>query len=172
MRKVRWLRTVLCLAFIAMGPATALAQQVKVENIDIVTFGIYSPGKITSHEAVPGTNGITLREGRALVSQTETVPGIVGTTFGIDYVLRGSPKGKVVKLTYVTRFPASGMVNDKGQKLEKTQFEWNDTIGQNATRTYTLDHAWEVVPGDWTLEFYYERRKLGEKRFTITPAKS
>jgi hypothetical protein len=100
------------------------------------------------------------------------VPAIVGTTFGIQYVLRGTPKGQVVKLTYVTRFPQSGIVNDKGQKLEKSQFEWNDTIGETRIRTYTLDNAWEVVPGDWMLEFYYEGRKIGEKRFTMTSPKS
>jgi hypothetical protein len=75
-------------------------------------------------------------------------------------------------LNYVTRFPPSGMVNDKGQKLEKTQFEWNDTIGQTAVRTYTFDNAWEIVPGDWTMEFYYEGRKIGEKRFSVTAPKS
>jgi hypothetical protein len=82
------------------------------------------------------------------------------------------PPGQVVKLNYVTRFPQTGMVNDKGEKLAKSQFTWNDTVGKNAVRTYTLDHAWEVVPGDWTMEFYYEGRKLGEKRFTVTAPKS
>lgn len=172
MRRVRWLRALLCLVFASMGSMATQAQQVTVDRIEIVTFGIFSPGKITQKDAVPGTNGITLREGRELLSQTETVPGVVGTTFGIRYVLRGAPKGQVVKLTYVTRFPPSGMVNDKGQKLEKTQFEWNDTIGPTSIRTYTLDNAWEIVPGDWTMEFYYEGKKLGEKRFTITAPKS
>ena len=155
-----------------MGSAAALAKQISVDRIDIVTFGIFSSGTVTSSEARPGTNGITLREGRELLSQTETVPGTVGATFGIQYVLRGSPDGQVVKLNYVTRFPQAGMVNDKGQKLQKTQFEWNDTIGKPAIRTYTLDNAWEIVPGDWTMEFYYEGKKLGEKRFTITAPKS
>jgi Domain of unknown function (DUF3859) len=132
----------------------------------------FSPGKVIKRETMEGTNGITLREGRTLLSQTETVPGVVGTTFGIQYVLRGPPKGKVVKLTNVTRFPPSGMVNDKGQKLDKTQFDWNETIGNTEIRTYTLDHAWEVVPGDWTMEFYYDGRKIGEKRFTVTAPKN
>jgi uncharacterized protein DUF3859 len=172
MRNVRCLRTLLCLVFASMGSVTTRAQQVSVDHIDIVTFGIFSPGKITERDAVPGTNGITLREGRELLSQTETVPGIVGTTFGIEYVLRGSPDGRVVKLNYVTRFPQAGMVNDKGQKLAKSQFEWNDTIGKTAIRTYTFDNAWEIVPGDWTMEFYYEGKKIGEKRFTITAPRS
>jgi hypothetical protein len=172
MRNVRWLRTLLCLVFASMGSMATQAQQVTVDRIEIITFGIFSPGKITQKEALPGTNGITLREGRELLSQTETVPGTVGATFGIQYVLRGSPDGQVVKLNYVTRFPQAGMVNDKGQKLTKSQFEWNDTIGKTAIRTYTFDNAWEIVPGDWTMEFYYEGKKLGEKRFTITAPKS
>jgi hypothetical protein len=103
------------------------------------------------------------------LSQGETVPGHVGTTFGITYTLVGSPKGKVVKLTYVTRFPPARIVNDKGEKRDKSQFEWNDTIGQpGGIRAYTLTNAWEVLPGEWNLEFYYEGRKIGEKRFTVT----
>lgn len=169
MRDLRCLRTLLCLVFASIGSAAALAEQVKIDHIEIVTFGIFSSGKITKQEDRPGTNGIKLREGRKLLSQTEIVPGIVGTTFGIQYVLQGAPKGQVVKLTYVTRFPRPGMVNDKLLKMEKSEFEWNDTIGESAIRTYTLDHEWEVVPGDWTLEFYYDGRKIGEKHFTMTP---
>jgi hypothetical protein len=168
MRDATWLRTLLCVAFASMGSAAALAKQISVDRIDIVTFGIFSSGTVTSSEARPGTNGITLREGRKLLSRTETVPGVVGATFGIQYIVRGAPKGQVVKLTYVTRFPPSGMVNGTGEKLEKSQFDWDDTVGKTAIRTYTLDNAWEIVPGDWTMEFYYEGRKIGEKRFTMT----
>jgi Domain of unknown function (DUF3859) len=171
MRYTSWLRALLCVAFASMGSGAALAQKLNVDRIDIVTFGIFSPGKITQQEARPGTNGITLREGRKLLSQTETVPGVVGTTFGIQYVVRGAPKGQNVKLTYITRFPSSGMVNGKGEKLAKSQFDWDDTIGKTAIRTYTLDNPWEIVPGDWTMEFYYEGRKIGEKRFTVTAPK-
>jgi hypothetical protein len=172
MRYASWLRTLLCLVFASMGSAAALAKQISVDRIEIVTFGIFSPGTVTSKEARPGTNGITQREGRKLLSQTETVPGVVGTTFGIQYVVRGAPKGQNVKLTYITRFPPSGMVNAKGEKLEKSQFDWDDTIGKTAIRTYTLDDAWEIVPGDWNMEFYYEGRKIGEKRFTVTAPKN
>ena len=168
MRDATWLRTLLCVAFASMGSAAALAKQISVDRIDIVTFGIFSSGTVTSSEARPGTNGITLREGRKLLSRTETVPGVVGATFGIQYIVRGAPKGQVVKLTYVTRFPPSGMVNGTGEKLEKSQFDWDDTVGKTAIRTYTLDNAWEIVPGDWKMEFYYEGRKIGEKRFTMT----
>jgi hypothetical protein len=172
MRDATWLRTLLCVAFASMGSAAALAKQISVDRIDIVTFGIFSSGTVTSSEARPGTNGITLREGRKLLSRTETVPGVVGATFGIQYIVRGAPKGQVVKLTYVTRFPPSGMVNGKGEKLEKSQFDWDDTVGKTAIRTYTLDNAWEIVPGDWKMEFYYEGRKIGEKRFTMTAPKN
>jgi len=166
------------MAFGALGLAAARAEPLvvagqeptRIDRIEIATFGIFSPGDVTKRIEAPGTNGLTLREGRKLLSQTETVPGRIGTTFGINYTLVGSPKGKVVRLTYVTRFPAGGMVNDKGERLEKSQFDWDDTIGAPATRTYTLDHAWEIVPGEWNLEFYYEGRKIGEKHFTVTAA--
>jgi Domain of unknown function (DUF3859) len=172
MRDATWFRPLLCVAFASMGSAAALAKQISVDRIDIVTFGIFSSGTVTSSEARPGTNGITLREGRKLLSQTETVPGVVGTTFGIQYVVRGTPKGQVVKLTYATRFPPSGMVNGKGEKLEKSQFDWDDTIGKTSIRTYTIDNAWDIVPGDWNMEFYYKGRKIGEKRFTMTAPKN
>src|SRR5258708_3138066 len=154
-------------ALLVIGSSTAFAQTTRVDRIEIVNFGLYS-GTLEKHEALPGTAaGINIEENRKLVEQTETVPGRIGGRFGIEYVLRGQPKGKVVKLTYITRFPPQGMVNDKGEKLEKSQFEWNGTIGTRAIRTYTFDNSWEIVPGDWTLEFYYQGRKIGEKRFTV-----
>jgi hypothetical protein len=128
-----------------MGSMATQAQQVTVDRIEIITFGIFSPGKITQKEALPGTNGITLRDGRELLSQTETVPGTVGATFGIQYVLRGSPDGQVVKLNYVTRFPQAGMVNDKGQKLTKSQFEWNDIRSIMRGRSCRATGRWNSI---------------------------
>jgi len=169
MREFRFLRILLLLVFAVTGSAAAFAQQIRVDQIDIVAFGLFSSGKVTERLAVPGTSaGVTLREGRTLLTQTETVPGHLGTTFGIQYVLRGTPKGKVVDLTYVTRFPPQGMVNDKGQRLEKSSFGWSDTIGETGIRTYTFDNPWEIVPGEWAMEFYYEGRKIGDKHFTVT----
>ena len=161
------MRALFFAALIAIGSTSVGAQTVQIDRIEILNFGIYL-GQITKHEEQPGTPaGINTVENRKLVKQTETIPGRIGTRFGIEYVVRGRPQNKVVTITCITRFPSQGLVNDKGQKFTKSEFIQQDIIGENSVRTYTFDNSWEVVPGIWSLEFYYEGRKVGEKLFNI-----
>ena len=162
------MRTILFFAaLIAIGSTTVSAQTTQIDRVEILNFGIYS-GQITKHEELPGTPaGINTVENRKLVKQTETIPVRIGTRFGIEYVVRGQPQNKTVTMTCITRFPSPGLVNDKGQRFAKSEFIQQNVIGVKGIRTYTFDNAWELVPGLWSLEFYFEGRKVGEKLFNI-----
>jgi len=158
------MRILVCIAVLALGSAQAAAQEMRVEIID---YGIYS-GRTVGHTDRPGTaNGINEVLDRKLIEQTEVVTARLGERFGIEYVVRGQPNGTIVTLTEITRFPPQGLVNAKGERLQKSEFEWQEVIGRRAIRTYDFTDAWEMVEGDWTLEFYYQGRKIGEKRFKI-----
>jgi hypothetical protein len=154
----------------ALVSTNARAQQAKVDAVEIVGFGIFSSGKVLKLEQIPGTDDVAMREDRKLVTRTDSVPGLIGTTFGVQFTLHGTPPGALVKLTCVTRFPPPGVLNDKGRTLDKSQSEWNGAIGQADIRTFTFADPRDIVAGDWSMEFYYAGRKIGEQRFTVTAA--
>jgi hypothetical protein len=40
-------------------------------------------------------------------------------------------------------------------------------IGTTQFRSYVLDNDWEVVPGVWIFQVWYQGRKLAEQKFTL-----
>ncbi len=162
------MRVLLCAAVLAMVSATASAQAPQVERINVLDFGIYT-AKFTQKgkDERTASGHVNTLAGYKLVKQTETISARIGQRFGIKYVVVGKPKGKVVTLDWLTRFPPQGVVNPKGEKFSENQFTRTAIIGETTFRSYTFEEAWELVPGTWVFEFYYQGRKLGEKRFNV-----
>lgn len=162
MRTILWFSLILVLV-----PTRILAQTVTVDHVDIVSYGLFSQ-TLVKNEQRPGTSaGIDTVKDRKLIQQTGVITAGLGQAFGIEYVVQGNPQGASVMLTEITRFPPQGMVNSKGERLEISQFDWKEFIGKPRVRTYAFDNSWEMVPGDWVLEFYYQGRKLGAQQFKI-----
>lgn len=160
------MRSLLALVLLTLS-ATAHAQtDVRVTVID---YGVLSakPGKMVS---TPGTAIGFTREmtNYKLVRQAETIVAKQGVTFGIHYRVDGARKGQVLKGTCITRFPAGGVTNSKGEKSQADEYDCELKGGDVTWRSYTFDEAWELVPGDWNLEFWYAGQKIGEKRFAVT----
>jgi hypothetical protein len=157
---------------LALTIATSLsihAEDVRVLRVNVVEFGIYELGKTI---AAPHPNmeagQISPAGEQKLVEVTTTIRAKIGLSFGVRFVLIGSPQGQGVHLTYVTRFPAPGATNPTtGTVHDKSEFLWPTTIGKNTARSYRFDESWELLPGKWSLEFWYEGRKLGEQTFTV-----
>lgn len=41
-------------------------------------------------------------------------------------------------------------------------------IGRVFYESYHFDHDWEMVPGAWSFEIWYDGRKLTEQKLTVT----
>lgn len=162
------MRTVALIIALLFASPTAHAEPEEVERLDIVAFGIYrtnfvrkDPSGTTAH----GTVGVV--DDYSLVEQTDTVCARLGLSFGVEYVLVGKPEGKVVSIDWVTRFPPGGMTRPSGQHFTESRLATFKIIGDRSYRDYTFDETWEMVPGKWSLEFYHQGRKIGEKTFTV-----
>jgi hypothetical protein len=40
-------------------------------------------------------------------------------------------------------------------------------IGAQLHRDYTFEHDWELLPGVWTFQIWYQGRLLAEEKFTV-----
>lgn len=150
--------------------AGGYAQQITVTAVDIVETGLYSIRKIEVIESANTAAGVvTPATDRRLLKLTTTVPPVVGTSFGFRFIVRGKPQGAKTKITFITKYPAPGLRNPAtGKTSYQSEFEWPVQIGKVEGRTYTIDNAWEAVPGVWSLEFWHNGRKLGGQTFTMT----
>jgi hypothetical protein len=155
------------LVFFAATSASAQAPQ--VERIDVVEYGIYT-ANAESRESVPGSaaGNLTIEKDIRLLQTTRNVPARRGVEFGFRYVVIGAPVGVAVPFHMVTIFPSPGLKNPRQTAdHDRNEFDRTKMIGTTQFRSYVLDNDWEVVPGVWIFQVWYQGRKLAEQKFTL-----
>jgi hypothetical protein len=143
-----------------------------VERITISDPGLYGYETEKVEDAPNSVRGIfrTVRNQR-LIEQTERVPGLIGTSFGVNFDVAGKPNGESVTLRLITRFPAPGLRDPKTGKLFLTsENDRQFKIGQLAFRSFTFDESWEIMPGTWSFEFWFGGKLLATQKFEVVKA--
>lgn len=160
------MRLLLGALFLSAWSTFASAQGVRVEIRDP---GIYSAVE-RGRERVPSlaTGDITYIENARLEERTTTVNARLGVRFGYTYDLMGRQAGDELSLRFVTRFPQPGLRNPStGNTTVTEEITQAKTAGESHVDLYSFEHEWELVPGVWTFEIWYEGLKLAEQKFNI-----
>jgi hypothetical protein len=105
--------------------------------------------------------------GHQLIERTDQICARLGVRFGVTIRLEGKPSGAPVMLEIVNTYPPQGIINDKGQKFDKTRFPWRATIGQPTSIVFTFDETWEMAHGTWSYDIEFNGQKIGERAFTV-----
>ena len=144
--RMRALSSILfCLTFAAFSPACG--QNVNGKLPRIVDFGIYSAD----------------RENPELLSETEQIPAIVGTVFGIRIVLDGETTASI---SFRWTFPA--MQNPANAQIWTEMTGTRELSGDRAHPFLArINNDWEAVPGDWTLQVLRSEQVVAEKVFQV-----
>ncbi len=146
-----------------------------VTGITITNTGTFT-GETTSAPARPGPQSPTGTVGTEVdwhfVSDSADVAGKVGTQFGIEFRIDGTPPGEGVTLHLALTFPPRGIRNpNTGDMLHTAKIAFpNLKIGALCLVGYGFDNAWEIVPGVWTAQIWYQDRMLAERTFTVGKA--
>ncbi len=99
---------------------------------------------------------------------TRTIPARPGVRFGFRYNVVGAPDGTQVPVTIVDKFPKQGLRKPgSAESFYREEYVAQKTIGRESYTDYGFDHDWELVPGTWTIELWYQGRKLTEQSFTV-----
>jgi hypothetical protein len=164
------MRFLLIAAVLLAAPAAATAGDIRVERIDIVDAGIYTvaTGEETADPDAP-TGTIAAPTTATLVEATTAIPGRRGLEFGLRYVIVGEPAGAEVSLDFVIAYPAPGLVDPaEPEPLRESRFTRPKQIGETIYLGYGFENDWEIVPGEWRFEIWYEGSRLAERRFAVT----
>ena len=164
MRGVFWLG--LALLGFAGGAA---AQQARADRIELLQFGLYKAER-TSDTAAPGTPAgqVHTITSVTFTDATPRIPARLGTRFGIQFRVVGTPADQNVTLREIWRLPAPGLRNPtSGNIYRESVVEFTMPLGATRVRGYGFDHDWEVVPGDWTIEIWDGQRRLLAYTFNV-----
>lgn len=149
--------------------SSAEARHVQVNNIEISDYGIYGGRKVVKMKQ-PGapTGSKNMVKTIFLVNETTDIPATLGTRFGLRFVVNGSPPNEVVFITKVVILPKEGLkVPNKENRIYKYERKMKTKIGLSEFTGYTFDNEWETIPGKWTIQLWYDGKKMAEKLFTV-----
>jgi hypothetical protein len=160
----------------AAQTATVTEPAATVSGITVTNVGAYT-GQSLSAPSRAGQLSPTGTIGTAsdwhFVSNSTDIAGEVGNQFGIEFRIDGKPAGDGVTLHLVINFPSQGIRNpNTGDLLHKTNITFpNLKIGATCLLGYGFDNAWEIVPGVWTEQIWYQDHMLAERSFTVSKSK-
>jgi hypothetical protein len=175
--------TFLVLCLLAAAASSAAAQTTAtvaekgptITGVTVTNAGTYT-GQSTGTAAHAGQLSPTGTIGTAadwhFVSDAPDVAGKVGTQFGIEFRIDGAPPGDNVTLYLVLAFPPQGIRNpNTGDTMHATNIAFpNMKIGALCLLGYGFDNAWEIVPGVWKQQVWYQDHMLAERTFVVNKA--
>lgn len=120
-------------------------------SIEIISHGQLLPGELDA-EGNP-----------RLETQTSCIPLVPGTSFGVQFhaLKAGMPTGNdqvTVRMTW--HYPPES-------NRPPIEQGWTVPLGSKTTALYSLEHDWELIPGEWRIEFSDGSRKLAEQVFEL-----
>jgi hypothetical protein len=154
---------------------TVPADNPTVTGVTITNAGTYT-GQSISTPTSAGQQSPTGTVGRTadwqFLSDSPDIAAKVGTQFGIEFRIDGTPPGEAITLRLVLAFPPQGIRNpNTGDMLHAANIAAPSMkIGALCILGYGFDNAWEIVPGVWKAQIWYQNRMLAERTFTVSKA--
>lgn len=151
-------------------------QTPKVESVEITHWGAATPDmmknkKETACPACGVDNMCAYLSELENVPNSEIVPGILKSGFGLIYKVRGTSQDAhtMLKANFIyppMTNPLTGEVKTREDGMLFADFDKPNTTG------WTFGSEWEIVPGEWTIQIleFGKDKVLAEKRFTVTKA--
>src|ERR1700738_2224763 len=144
---------------------SAYAQAALVERIRFTEYGIYTVDRDVQGRDVLGINRAAASNVRHAAT-LRTIPAQIGTTFGFRYKVIGRPHAAWVELRQVVIFPSPGIIPSSSSKpITQDEFVLQTRIGETSYASYTLEDAFELVPGNWVFEIWQGQSKAGYTEF-------
>jgi hypothetical protein len=158
------MKFLIVLAVLLLTTAFADAQQIK--GIEVTEYGIYAVDKAACKRDAQGIERCD-RSNIRHAATTWTVPANIGVEFGLRYRVTGVPAGAKISIKRVWLLPPPGFHPPSQPPIDHLDRIDDVTVGEPMLVTYGFDDAWELLPGTWTVRFYYGERLLGERKFTM-----
>lgn len=151
-----------------LAPAAKADTDLQIQAAQIVGYGIFKAASQSSYRGFTRSSiaADTVR-GVQFTDFTNEIPGVLGTNFGFEYVVNTTPRGQLMRIRSIIKFPEPGL-QTPGGRLYPESIEVKDVrIGERNLHGYGFDEEWEIVPGEWVFEIWYKKARIIKKTFTV-----
>ena len=164
----------LLIIILCFGTSCGPYKEVDVDDLTSIKFneiryGICSTTNEVATETIHDSLDIkrTLSSGFELIEQTDTIPSILGLTFGLEYEIETTPKQfGYVKFEQVWIFPQT-IVDAKGSQIDQLRYTADIDVNYPTYSTYALEKDYELVKGQWKFQLYLDGKLFHERTFYL-----
>jgi hypothetical protein len=121
---------------------------------DILWYGVIDDG---TEEQDPETRR----------TPTDRVPARLGVTFGYAFQVSGPPAGSSITVKQVARYPQTRRNAETGRDQATDEADTDCVVGKPCLSSYSLEVQDELITGEWSMEIYFQGRKIGEQKFNL-----
>ena len=136
-------------------------------RVEITEYGIYTAdeqGCTRDEQGIQRCDRTNIRH----ATTTLTVPAQRGVQFGVKFRVFGSPDGAEVLVRRIWLLPDLGLQSPRASEpIRRIVRQDSVTVGAESFTSYIFDDPWELVPGNWTLEYWQGDHKLLSETFTV-----
>jgi hypothetical protein len=146
-----------------------IARAADVTSIEIIEYGKYEVQRVG--EATKTETG-TLESkvsNVTFVQQTQNILATHTNAIGVRFAVHGSPSGEAVTIKVVLKTPG---ITPPGRK---TVFDHSANYTANIEEPFLywwgFREKWEMVPGTYVIQLFYNDKMFAEKTFKVTTSK-
>lgn len=137
------------------------------EKIEVVYAGVVKKEIVQKEGGYALENNSRYLRTRQFVEEKDTVPGTLGTAFGLVFTVKGDSP-----LSLTARYLHPSMANPLTREI-LTIHETSLSVrpGETEIVGWVFAREWEIAPGRWILQIWEGGKKLAEKIFMVTREK-
>jgi hypothetical protein len=141
---------------------------IDIEAVEIIEYGRYCidpNGDPVKMESAATGNVIPISHAR-LLAHTNQIPAEIGNSFGCRFLIKGKPQDAPVDVIVIVKHPA---FSKPGRSLtDEDKVPWVYRLGKKSGYIYRLDHQWECIPGQWSIQVWWNGNIYAEQIFILT----
>jgi hypothetical protein len=138
----------------------------RVQEIDIIEYGIFEATTESKKSGYSLNAPTNILGNLKCIRKTSFIPAILGTRFGLRFLVKGTPKREKIEVLFKVQYP--GLKHPgTGQTIHNDEAYRQIEMGESNYVGHTFDREWTMVPGKWSFQIFYRGRKLAEKNFTV-----
>lgn len=139
------------------------AQAQKLEILEAGTYIVDKGNCARDDRGILMCDRLALR----LDQRTDAVPAALEVEFGVRYRVTDLPTRDPISIRRVWRLPAPGFHPPGKPPVHRMERIDRTPADRPIHATYGFDDEWELITGEWVLEFWHGETKLGEQRFVV-----
>ncbi len=165
--RTKWLGLLAALLIVLLyAPITRAADVTGIEIIEYGKYEVQRAGEATKTETgtlVSTTTSVTF------VQQTQTLLATHTNAMGVRFTVHGSPNGEAVAVKVVLKTP--GITPPGRKKVYNHSTDYHVNIEEPFLYWWGFREKWEMVPGTYVIQLFYNGKMYAEKTFKVNTSK-